>query len=66
MGFSWAKVHGSDFLIMGSEDKCYQSAILERWDIDHGGVANLSWAGWVICKERSYYRDSLMILLQMS
>ena len=29
-----------------------------------GGVANLSWAGWVICKKRSLYTHNLMILLQ--
>ena len=45
MGFSWAKVHGSDFLRMGSEDKCYQPATLVCWDVDPGGVAFLGPGG---------------------
>ena len=32
-------------------------------DVNAGSVANLSWAGWVICKEISEYRDHLMFLL---
>ena len=33
-------------------------------DVDPSSVANLSWAGWIICKERSWYRDNLKILLK--
>ena len=31
-----------------------------RFKISRGGVAKLSWVGWVICKERSSYMDNLI------
>ena len=34
-------------------------------DVDPSGVANLSWAGWVIYLERPY-KNNLMIFLQVS